>query len=188
MFLMRVDELDDPVAFLSGARIPLYPPDGIYPPGYKGPIIQRAEWVSDTVLAEIKYGANCSWVKIPTEKSQMAQSLALDMEDPHVARWCNRKIAKATHGALPARLERFGGKTDAPWEGWVCGENYGNGWRRKDGTWTGCGSWSEELQRHVRPDSFDCPELSRVPWDDAHIPEARLVLVRHFYGKRERSP
>ena len=58
MFLMRVDELDDPVAFLSGARIPLYPPDGIYPPGYKGPIIQRAEWVSDTVLAEIKYGAN----------------------------------------------------------------------------------------------------------------------------------
>lgn len=149
--LLPLSDLRDPVGFLKGARIPLHDTSS-YP--------MRREWCVDTCV--LRLVSDEAWVACG-----LTPHLALDLSDPDVARWCDRKIAEI----VIARMRR----TCAPMVSAVLGisrkawvvTTLHEDWR--------CFSWD-----FYREESLALRTLDAVP---AHIPTARAALVRHLFGK-----
>lgn len=91
--VVRLDELADPMAVLTGARVPLT---------HLWPVPFRAvEWVVDRILIDAQLGPRFDFIRPET-----VIMLGLDCSNPDVARWCDRKIGEAIgfvnpdHGVL----------------------------------------------------------------------------------------
>lgn len=111
--LFALADLRDPASFLIGARIPLTLAGSMA-------TWQRYEWCTDRLLARL-----CSdgvWDERP---EPYLGSYFIDLSNPDVARWCDRKIAEKiaiVNGATEAitwgeiRISRGGG-WDVRWSG-----------------------------------------------------------------------
>jgi hypothetical protein len=78
--VVRLDELADPMAFLTGARVPLT---------HLWPVPFRAvEWVVDRILIDAQLGPRFDFIRPET-----VIMLGLDCSDPDVARWVDRQIS-----------------------------------------------------------------------------------------------
>ena len=145
--MVKLGELGDPMAFLIGARVPLT---------LAAPMAtwQRYEWISDRLL--VRLCSDGAWVELVTPDWRF---YCIDLSDPDVARWCDRKIGKTLgfvnpdHGVL--------GCTNK-WCFWWVGDECP--WFLAD--------WRPELSR----------ALSAIPCADANIPLARAAILRALFG------
>jgi hypothetical protein len=170
-----LSDIRDPVAFLTGARIPL---------ALNAPMAtwERYEWASDRLLSRL-----CSdgvWIE-RHDQINWGRFL-LDLSDPDIARWCDRKIAHhpGTSTGHP-ELTIYRGDSGDPWRGWTCGMRLGwtsanNACSWPAGTWTGT-EWNPEQQQYLKP-PFDCPALAAIPCDEANLPAARAAILRALFG------
>ena len=78
--MVKLSDLSDPVAFLTGARVPLITTDG-----------RRAECAGDLLFVwspiTASYGS-CAVARMGCEPW-----LSMDLSEPDVTRWCDRQIA-----------------------------------------------------------------------------------------------
>ena len=156
--LFALQDLRDPAAFLTGARIPLT---------LAAPMAtwQRYEWIADRLLARLC--SDGAWVERVTPDWHL---YFMDLTDPDVARWCDRKIATALGSDRPERLFLYAqtyGDGDA--KGWAIGST----------SWTPNGQCDEWSHREGVPDA---PLLRDVTCDDDHLPAARVAILRALFG------
>lgn len=143
-----LSDIRDPLTFLAGARIPLTlaVPMATW---------QRYEWISDRLL--VRLCSDGAWVE-RDEKSDWNLYL-MDLSDPDVARWCDRKIGEA-FGFINYEQAVFA--CNNGWTFWFVGDE--------------C-PWFLSDQR---------PNINRLLADisctDANIPIARAVLLRALFG------
>lgn len=162
---MMLSDLQDPVRFLSGARLPV--------DGRSGGCFEHVGHALVSVPGRDEARVAWFWDEIVDWSG-----LTIDPADPYTARWCDRRIAEAIGGNPDlARLTIYQGDSEDPWVGWRCGHYEGwtsanNVGRKPAGTWV----WSK------RPD-LDCPALADVPCDEVHLPAARAALIRKLYGR-----
>lgn len=157
--LFALSDLRDPMAFLTGARIPIT---------LAGPMAtwQRYEWIADRLLARLCSGG--AWVEpmVPLKW----RLYYMDLSDPDVARWCDRKIAADLGSDRPDRLFLY-----------VQNNCYGagKGWAIGSTSWTRNGECDESSHGDGVP---DVPLLFDVPCNDAHLPAARAAILRALFG------
>jgi len=147
--LYALSALCDPMAFLTGARIPIT---------LAGPIAtwQRYEWIADRLQARLC--SDGAWVERVTPDWHL---YFMDLTDPDVARWCDRKIA--------TEIARSGGNLGAVTWGEI--RVIGGGW---DVRWSG-GSGT-------RLHNCGVEYLVDVPHGNQHIPAARAAILRALFG------
>jgi hypothetical protein len=147
--LFALSDLRDPTSFLTGARIPL---------AHHQPMAtwQRYEWIADRLLARLC--SDGAWVERVTPDWRF---YCIDLSDPDVARWCDRKIA--------TEIARSGGNLDAVTWGEI--RVIGGGW---DVRWSG-GSGT-------RLNNCGVEYLVDVPHGSQHIPAARAAIIRALFG------
>lgn len=153
--LYPLTDLSDPVAFLKGARIPLT----TLPPLSETEDIERAEWNVDGVLLVC---ADDVTLWHPNEQSAW-RVFALDLTDPDVARWVDRKIAGRATGAADNCLARL-----------VIYE----------------GEWMIEVDgslKRLRACFDEGYPLASIPCIEPNISAARSALLRALFG-REKTP
>lgn len=78
--VVRLEELADPMAFLTGARVPL---THLWPVPFCA-----VEWVVDRILIDAESGPRFDSIRPET-----VIMLGVDCSDPDVARWVDRQIA-----------------------------------------------------------------------------------------------
>ncbi len=142
--LLPLSDLRDPVSFLKGARIPITSTSG-----------NRFEIVGDCAFIWDPY--TCTYGSCPLEHMDWAWC-SLDLSDPDVARWVDRKIAAAYSfpEVLAAVLCVFDGQ------------------------------WCIHLMGVKYPSSVDArfdAAFEGIPCDDDNIPTARAALLRALFGK-----
>lgn len=160
--LLPLSDLRDPVSFLRGSRVPLAPKScGGRWECVNGTIYQ---FIAGSLEAAEEYD-DVADQSVPSRAA--IRSLMLDLSDPDIARWCDRKIA----AVIIARMRR----TYAPIVSAILGVNR-KAWvvttLHEDGR---CFSWG-----FYREESLALRTLDAVP---ANIPSARAALLRAFFGK-----
>ena len=160
--LYPLSDLRDPLAFLSGARVPI-----AFVP-FEGEVLKddtRIEWSADRMFCAGDDGcAQTLWHEIELP----LLSFALDLADPDVARWTDRKIAEVVAARILNR--RYGPIVSAVLgisrKAWVVTALH------EDGRVYPWGFYREEAQA-----------LRFVPVAPDNIPTARAALVRALFGK-----
>ncbi len=164
--LLPLSDLRDPFAFLQGARIPL-----------RSTFRERVEWIVDDAFYRIEDSFECDslrrWLDEDEERPtgidwDRARTLSLDLADPDVARWVDRKIAEVVAARI---LNRSYGQIVSAILGisrkaWVVTALH------EDGRVYPWGFYREETQA-----------LLSVPVAPANIPAARAALTRAIFGK-----
>jgi hypothetical protein len=145
--LFGLREFRDAGAFLSGARIPI---THVWPLPF-----QSVEWAADHFVIE-----NDGRLWKDDIRPDTLMMLAIDLSDPDVIRWCDRKIAEALgiHDPAFAALSRVGNR-------WVMF------------------TLADELDHEIvgaHPGLYDL--LRTIPEDDEYLPDVRAALLRHLYG------
>ena len=156
--LYALSDLRDPASFLTGARIPLvhHLPMATW---------QRYEWIADRLLARLC--SDGAWVERVTPDWRF---YCIDLSDPDVANWCDRKIATALGSDRPDRLFLYAQ---------IYGDGAAKGWAIGSTSWTPNGQCDEWSHREGVPDA---PQLCSVPCDDTHLPAARAAILRALFG------
>lgn len=159
--LLALSDLRDPAAFLTGARIPLT---------HQLPMAawQRYEWIADRLLARLC--SDGAWVERVARIAPDWRLYFIDLSDPDVARWCDRKIATALGSDRPERLFLYVQ---------INGYGAGKGWAIGSTSWTRNGECDESSHGDG---VLDVPLLFDVPCDDAHLPAARAAILRALFG------
>ena len=164
--LFPLSDLRDPVAFLMGARVPI-----------NGVRDGRIEWVKDILWF---MGHGLVWGASDLKQANW-NGMSIDLADPDVARWCDRKIAEAlirtAHDGRVAWLAvthsgAHGGKVWRVYFRDLDDVTDHAGTFGRDGG--GCDPWTRNLT---------IPMLANVWRDEAHLPTARAALIRALYGK-----
>lgn len=155
--VVRLEELADPMAFLTGARIPLA---HLWPMPFPA-----VEWIATRILIEGSTGP-----RFDTIRRETTLMLGLDCSHPDVARWCDRKIATALGSDRPDRLFLYAQ---------IGGFGVGKGWAIGSTSWTRDGECDESSRGNGVPDA---PLLFDVICDDAHLPTARAAILRALFG------
>lgn len=138
-------DLRDPLGFLSGARVPL---------AHQWPLpYPSVEWCVSRLLIERHDGT----IRADSLRAETIQMLALDLSDPDVARWVDRKIAEAYYGVpfYAAVLDICGGE-----------------WRLL--------TWSEQPNSQ---ELLTAPCLAAITCGVESVPAARAALLRALFGK-----
>lgn len=156
--LFALCDLRDPASFLAGSRIPLT---------LAGPMAtwQRYEWIADRLLARLC--SDGAWVERVTPDWRF---YCIDLTDPDVARWCDRKIATALGSDRPDRLFLYAQ---------IDGYGAAKGWAIGSTSWTRSGECDESSHGDGVP---DVPLLFDVPCDEARLPSARAAILRALFG------
>ena len=151
--LFGLREFRDAGAFLSGAIIPLVPL-----PEFGPPAEASVYWCRDhMILSEV--GREDALRADATGRNDFDVA-SLDLSDPDVIRWVDRKIAKALGIRDPAfaALSRIGNR-------WVMF------------------TLADEREHEIvgtHQGLYDL--LHDIPEDDEYLPDVRAALLRHFYG------
>ena len=159
-----LSDIRDPLAFLTGARVPLTlaTPMATW---------QRYEWIADRLL--VRLCSDRAWIE-RDEKIDWNLYL-MDLSDPDVARWCDWKIAE-----IYQHLPRYADDIVANFRGavqWSIGVvGYpivdANQWRLRYNDGLHGGGWL--ILRHDR--------LSNIPCLASNVPTARAALLRALFG------
>ena len=166
---VKLGELADPMAFLTGARIPmtLATPMATW---------QRYEWISDRLL--VRLCSDRAWVE---RDGKIDWNLYLmDLSDPDVARWVDRKIGALTYVSGDGWTLRIARR--------VCREERGGWSMKRTGiaaqfpVWNRQGRAYRNTSNHDRLCRLDCPALATIPCDEAHLPTTRAALLRALFG------
>lgn len=153
--MFPLSDLRDPFAFLNGARVPL-----------RSTTSEEAEWIADDVFYRIcdsyERGFLCIRLDEDTERPtgidpNLVRSLSLDLADPDVARWVDRRIAEGFYG-----VPFYAAVLD------IC-----------DGEWRLL-TWSE-VPNSQEPLTAPC--LAAITCGVENVPAARTAIVRALYGK-----
>ena len=151
--LFGLREFRDAGAFLSGAIIPLVPL-----PEFGPPAEASVYWCRDhMILSEVgREGA----LRADATGRNDFDVASLDLDDPDVIRWVDRRIAEALRIRDPAfaALSRIGNR-------WVLF------------------TLADEREHEIvgtHPGLYDL--LEEIPTDDEYLPDVRTALLRHFYG------
>lgn len=146
---LPLSDLRDPLGFLSGARVPVICGD----PMRTCDRVERAEWCDNGAL--LFHPENVSfWYP---KGAAVWTMLALDLADPDVARWVDRKIAEAYYG-----VPFYAAVLD------IC-----------DGEWRLL-TWSEQPNSQ---EPLTAPCLAAITCGAESVPAARAALVRHLFGR-----
>lgn len=151
--LFGLREFRDAGAFLAGAIIPLVPLPEF------GPHAEASVfWCRDHMSLS---AAGCeNALRADSTILNNFDVASLDLTDPDVIRWCDRKIAEALgiHDPAFAALSRVGNR-------WVMF------------------TLADELDHEIvgaHPGLYDL--LRTIPEDDEYLPDVRAALLRHLYG------
>ena len=168
--MVRLDELADPMAFLTGARVPLT---------HLWPVPFRAvEWVVDRILIDAESGPRFDSIRPET-----VIMLGIDCANPDVARWVDRKIGALTYVSSNEWTLQIARR--------VCREERGGWSMKRTGiaaqfpVWNRHGRACRNTSNHDRLCRLDCPALATIPCDEAHLPTARAALLRAFFGRSD---
>jgi hypothetical protein len=157
--LFALSDIADPAVFLAGAVIPLAPH-----PSLQMPPTNAYFWCRDhLIISDSEEGAA---MRINSADVDIFDVLLIDLSDPDVARWVDRKIAEAmltpSVYVQHVRSAVFGST----------GHHF---------FLTLVGSLGEHSHMVVRPSGR--PEcLHGLPCDGTHIPAARARLLRVLFG------
>ncbi len=146
--LVSLADLRDPSAFLSGARLPL---------AHRWPLpFTVVEWCASRLLIGWSDGS----IRVDSLRLETVRMLALDLADPHVARWVDGKIASIIYpDVIAATIVARGSR-----------EGFGIACLRASEA--GVGTFTGAL----------VPPLAGIPCDEANIPTARAALLRALFG------
>lgn len=150
-----LSSIRDPVAFLTGARVPLHQAFRLF---------ERVEWSIDQLLLFMGIRAAVDMWR----DDRMEMGFALDPSNPDVARWCDRKIAEV----ILARMTRpyspiLGAALNISRKALVVTTLHADG---RVYPW----GFLREAERMA---------LATIPCDEPHIPAARRALVLALFGR-----